>query len=476
MAARTTRTDARPRPAASVTRRELLRAALAGFGALSLPGLLRLRAEAPAPAAAQTAVLLVWLRGGCSHLDTYDPKPDAPAEYRGPFAPLATRTPGLRLTELLPLHARAAHRFAVLRSLAHTGGGHPAGSLQVLSGDPDAQDKQGPAYPDFMGVATHLRPSRGALPAYVGVNPVSRYDGFQIAGPAYLGPGYEPFAVTGDPNAPDFRVPNIGLGDSWQAARLRERAALRQKFDALRRDLDRSGALEAADRFEGQALELLTSPAAARAFDLGRESDRVRDRYGRNQWGQQLLLARRLVEVGVGVVTTTLDGPLCGRVGNWDDHAVNHHVFDALRYRAPFFDRAVSALIEDVYDRGLDRRVLVIVTGEFGRTPRISYVASSGGGVASGAAGTVQPGRDHWPRACSMLWAGGGLRTGQVIGATDGRGEDVVQRRVGPQDFLATVYRHLGIDSERATIQDATGRPVPIVRDGTPIPELLPAS
>ncbi len=477
MADRVPRTGSSWRCHRGETRRELLRAGLAGFGALSLPALLRLRAEAATPrAGAPTAVILVWLRGGASHLDTYDPKPDAPAEYRGPYAPLATRTPGLRLTELLPLHARASHRFAVLRSLAHTGGGHPAGSLQVLSGDPDAQDKQRPAYPDFMSVATHLRPAhRGALPAYVGVNPVARYDGFQIAGPAYLGPAYEPFAVMGDPNSPAFSVPNIGLRGDGQGARLRERAALRETFDALRRDIDRSGAMEAMDRFEGQALELLTSPAAARAFDLSQESARVRDRYGRNQWGQQLLLARRLVEAGVGVVTTTLDGPLCGRVANWDDHAVNHHVFDALRYRAPFFDRAVSALIEDVYDRGLDRRVLVVVTGEFGRTPRISYVASSGGGVASGAAGTVQPGRDHWPRACSMLWAGGGIRTGQVIGATDQRGEDVVQRRVGPQDFLATVYRHLGIDHEQATIRDFTGRPVPIVRDGTPIRELLPA-
>src|SRR5262249_35033937 len=216
-------------------------------------------------------------------------------------------------------------------------------------------------------------------------------------------------------------------------------------------------------------------PEAARAFDLAREPARVRERYGRNQWGQQLLLARRLAEAGVGVITTTLDGPLCGRVANWDDHAVNHHVFDALKYRAPFFDQAVSALVERVYGRGLDRRVLVVVTGEFGRTPRIPYAASSGGGVASAAAGTSQPGRDHWPRANSMLWAGGGIAGGQVIGATDKRGEDVVRRRVGPHDFLATVYRHLGIDHEKVALPDFSGRPIPIVRDGKPIPELLPA-
>src|SRR5213595_3091655 len=187
--------------------------------------------------------------------------------------------------------------------------------------------------------------------------------------------------------------------------------------------------MRAIDDFEAQALSLLTSPGAREAFDLSREPDRIRDLYGRNQWGQQCLMARRLVEAGVEIITTTFDGPLCGRVANWDDHAVNHNVFDALKFRAPYFDQAVSALIEDVYARGLDRRVLVIVTGEFGRTPRISHVSSSGGGVASGPAGTVQPGRDHWPLANSMIWAGGGMRAGQVIGATDRRGEHVTDHR-----------------------------------------------
>jgi hypothetical protein len=226
------------------------------------------------------------------------------------------------------------------------------------------------------------------------------------------------------------------------------------------------------DRHQALALDLLTSPSAARAFDLNREDPRVRDHYGRHAWGQQCLMARRLVEAGVDLVTTTLDGRLCGRVANWDDHAVNHHVFDALRSRAPYFDQAVSALIEDVYARGLDRRVLVVVTGEFGRTPRVSYAASSGGGVASAPAGTVQPGRDHWPRANSMVWAGGGIETGRVVGATDRRGEDVTERLVGPHDFLSTVYRHLGIDYERVTIPDRLGRPIPLVTRGRAIPEL----
>src|SRR6185503_972035 len=171
-----------------------------------------------------------------------------------------------------------------------------------------------------------------------------------------------------------------------------------------------------------------------------------------NPWGQQCLMARRLVEAGVDIVATEFDGPLCGLVQNCDDHAVNQHVFDALKFRLPTLDQAVSALVEDIYARGLDQRVMVVVTGEFGRTPRISYVASSGEGVASAPAGTVQPGRDHWPRANTMLWAGGGIQTGQVIGATDRRGEDPIERRVGPHDFLATIYRHLGIDAEKVAI------------------------
>ena len=458
-------------------RRKFLRIGLAGFGSLSLPGLMRLRSAAAAPSTERTAVILVWLRGGASHLDTFDPKPAAPSDYRGPFEPIATQTPGLFISELLPRHAKLSNKFAVLRSMAHTGGGHPAGSLQLHAGDPDAQDKLKPVYPDFMSVAHYLRSGvPRSLPNYVGVNPVVRYDNFTIAGPGYLGSSYEPFAVTGDPNNPGFEVPNIGLKDGRQSERLLERIGLRKQLDQLRREVDRSDLMRAMDVYETQALDLLTSAESARAFDLNQEPAEIRDRYGRNQWGQQCLMARRLVEAGVDIVTTMFDGALCGRVANWDDHAVNHHVFEANKFRAPVFDQAVTALIEDVYARGLDKRVLVIVTGEFGRTPRISYVASSGGGVASASAGTVQPGRDHWPQANSMIWAGGGIQTGQVIGGTDRRGEEVVSRRVGPQDFLATIYRHLGIDAEKVAIPDLSGRPIPIVNGGRPIVELGAAS
>lgn len=418
-------------------------------------------------------MILVWLRGGCSHLDTFDPKPLATSDFRGPYQPIDTNVPGINVTELLPRLSLIADKFALLRSMAHTGGGHPAGSLQVLSGDTAAADKTKPIYPDWMTVANYLRtdPSR-RIPNYVAVNPVDRYDSFTIAGSAYLGPAYDPFKVTGDPNRPNFEVPNIGLKDHRQLQRLKRRIALKSNFDRLRSDIDHSGMMQAVDAFEAQALNLLTSPGARVAFDLTREPDRLRDRYGRNQWGQQCLMARRLVEAGVEIISTEFDGPLCGRVANWDDHAVNHHVFEAIKYRAPFFDQAISALIEDIYNRGLDKRVLVIVTGEFGRTPRISHVASSGGGVASRAKGTVQPGRDHWPRANTMLFAGGSIRTGQVIGATDRRGEDPIARRVGPGDFLGTIYHHLGINFEHVAIPNLAGRPIPILSQGQPIPEL----
>jgi uncharacterized protein (DUF1501 family) len=455
-----------------------MRIGLSGFASLSWPGLLRLQAEnAAKPAREKTAVILVWLRGGCSHLDTYDPKPDIGSEYRGPFKTISSKVPGMQLTELIPLQAKIADKFTLVRSMTHTGGGHPAGSLQMLSGDPDPRDKPKPLLPDWMSVANYLRakesPRSNPLPNYVGVNPIVNYDSFTIAGPAYVGAAYSPFSVTGDASRPDFEVPNIGLSDPTKVARLSERVALRRNLDRLERGIDKSGEMNALDQFETQAMTLLTNPQTRNAFDLSKEDARTRDRYGRHQWGQQLLMARRLVESGVEIITSCLDGPQCGRVGNWDDHAVNHHVFDALRFRAGAFDQAVSALIEDVYARGLDKRVLVVVSGEFGRTPKISVAPSSGPGQASAATGVVQPGRDHWPRAFTNLWAGGGIQTGGVIGASDKRGEDVVERAHSPSDFLATIYQHLGIDSAKVTIDDFNGRPTPIVGEGRPIPELM---
>ncbi len=457
-----------------VNRRQVLRAGLTGFTSLTLSGLHRARAEVAATTKnAETAIILVWLRGGQSHLDTFDMKPLAMLDYRGPFTPVDTNVPGIQITELYPRLSQCADRYALLRSVAHNAGGHPAGSLRVLGGDPASADKPTPTYPDWMSIASYLRHNPAQqIPNYVAINPVDRYDAFQIAGPAYLGPSYEPFKVTGDPDKPEFAVPNVGLNDKDARRRLTERSELRRNIDRMRRDIDQTGLMRAYDNFEAQALRLLASPKAARAFDLSLENDKIRDRYGRNRWGQQCLMARRLVEAGVDIVATEFDGPLCGRVANWDDHAVNHHIFEANAHRAPFFDQAISALIEDIYDRGLDKRVMVVVTGEFGRTPRISHVASSGGGVASAPKGTVQPGRDHWPRANTMLFAGGGIQTGQVIGATDARGEDPVSRRVTPYDFLTTIFHHLGFDHVQLGLQDFAGRRNPIFTKGDPIPEL----
>lgn len=462
----------------SGSRRGFLQAGLAGFATLSLPGILRLQAQNTLRASEssgahreKTAVIMVWQPGGLSHIDSYDPKPLSGSEYRGPFGTIPTKTPGMDFTELLPRQAAISDKFTVLRSMRQMAGGHPAGSMQLLSGDPDTRDKPKPRLPDWMSVTNYLRsqegPRQNPLPAYVGVNPPLEYNG-----PAYLGDAYSPFTVHGDPNAPTFSVPNIGLSNPGEVKRLGRRSTLRQNLDTLERAFDQQGELAALDEFEAQAMTLLTNPKTKEAFDLSKEDPRIRDRYGRNSWGQQLLLSRRLVEAGVEVMTTSLSGPLCGRVNNWDDHAVNHNVFEAMRFRADAYDQAVSALIEDIYERGLDKRVLVVVTGEFGRTPKISYAASTGAGDASAPAGTMQPGRDHWPRAYSNIWAGGGIQTGKVIGGTDKRGEDSIERICGPGDFLATIYHHLGIDSSTTLIKDFNGRPTPIVDHGKPIPEL----
>jgi hypothetical protein len=425
-----------------------------------LPELLRLRAGgAPGKSGARTALIVVWLQGGASHLETYDPKPDAPSDIRGPYKAIATRVPGMRISELLPKHAKVADKFALVRSMVHTGFCHQQGNQQMFTGHPELVLKLKPDHPDLFSITHSLRgDSAKGLPGYVGVNPIP------YLGSAYLGPAHEPFAVYGDPNSPDFSVPNIGI-NATQRGRLNRRMALLArlpKSSRVRQSLNQQDF----DGFHAQAHSLLTGRAAARAFDIGREDPKTRDRYGRNTWGQRCLLARRLVEAGIDLVTTSLDGPLCGRVGNWDDHAVNHHIFEAMKKRCLYFDQAVSALIEDLHERGLDRRVMVVVTGEFGRTPRISYEPDSASKVR-------QPGRDHWPSATSLLLSGGGIRGGQVIGATDKLGAFVVHRRVGPRDLLATLYRHLGIDAEHIYVKDESGRPIPILPEGQVIEELL---
>ncbi|MDA1212625.1 MAG: DUF1501 domain-containing protein [Planctomycetota bacterium] len=448
-------------------RREFLRFGLAGFSAMSLPDLLRLRSASGSEKRRRTSIIMVWLPGGASHLETYDPKPDAPAEFRGPYNAIKTSVEGMHISELLPRHAQNAHRFSLLRSVQHSGFCHQQGTQQLLTGHPVLELKQKPDNPDLLAITNLVRhDAQRSLPNYVGVPPIN------YSGAAYIGPTYEPFGVFGDPSSPEFSVPNVGLTDASLKSKLEQRIDLRQRFDRLQRDLDQAGSMRAFDAFESQAMNLLTSNQTKDAFDLSQESDAIKDRYGRNMWGQRCLLARRLVEAGVEIVTTQFDGSLCGRVGNWDDHAVNHNVFEGMKYRAPFYDQAVSTLIEDLAERGLDRDVLV-VTGEFGRTPRISYSPSTGEGIASAPAGTVQPGRDHWPSATSILFAGGGIDPGQVVGATDRRGEGPVDQLVSRGDFLATLYRHLGVDAERIAFNNFSGRPIPILQDGKPIPQLV---
>jgi hypothetical protein len=446
-----------------LSRRGFLQAGLAG---LSLPGLLRLRAEAGvASPRERTAIIALCCHGGISHIDTYDPKPDAPAEFRGPFKPIASKAHGMWLSELLPRHAAIADKFCLLRSLTHEAGCHANGPQRLWTGHYTPQQTWFPDHPDCLAITNYLRcqPKRD-IPNYVGLTTEAWYSPVPALGPAYLGTTYAPFFVLNDPERPGLK--RIGLEGQPEGSRLPQRRQLLEDFDRT----PRSAAMRHMDSFQEQALDIFAGARARRVFDLDQEPARIRDSYGRSAWGQQCLLARRLVENGVDLVTVSLYGNECGpdgmSAGNWDDHAVNAHIFKALAYRAPIFDRCITALIQDLHDRGLDRRVLVIVTGEFGRTPRISYQTGTVSKVS-------QPGRDHWPRAMSILFAGGGIPGGQVIGATNRLGEHPVRREVGPRGFIATIYHHLGVDPLRAHVVDGLGRPVPILPEGSPIPELI---
>jgi hypothetical protein len=284
-------------------------------------------------------------------------------------------------------------------------------------------------------------------------------------GSAGLGPAYLPFVIGGDPNSPGFKVNNLSLAPAIRD-RLDDRRLLLSGLDGLRRDVDNSRLMDSIDKFNQEAINLLTSDKARRAFDISQEHPRIREKYGRHRWGQRALLARRLVEAGTSFVTMQMQNPgISGGIGNWDIHAVNGHLYDDAKARLPVFDKAISALIDDIYQRGLDKKVMVIVAGEFGRTPRINPQKGTSSKV-------MQPGRDHYPGAMSVLVSGGGMQTGQVIGETTAKGVRPKQRRLDPNDLLATVYRFLGIDYD-AMIPDTSGRPVPLIPNGTPIRELL---
>ncbi len=455
------------------SRRAALTTGLLGLGGLGLSDLLRLRearADGSPAASDDTAVIFVWLPGGPPHVDTYDMKPDAPLEIRGAYRPIATNVPGIDVCELLPLHARCADRYSLVRSVTHDFADHGGGHKRFLTGrapkEPTGFVNDAPMAGSWVA---KFRPSgvRG-LPGYTALVDSGRQhvDTFSF-GAAWLGASYTPWIVDGDPSLPAFQVPSLGLSEAMER-RLGDRRTLGSALDRLRRDVDAGASMRAKDDFDARAVDMLTSTAAREAFDLAREPDAVRDRYGRHRFGQRALLARRLVEAGSTFVTVVMEHP-GGEMPsdccyNWDSHAVNCHVFNDLAWRAPFYDQAITALVEDLTARGLDRRVLLVVTGEFGRTPRVENQIGTQTKVH-------QPGRDHWPGAQSILLAGGGFRHGQVIGATDARGAYPKDRPLSPNDVWSTVFRHLGIDQE-ATVPDLAGRPMPILPSGTPIAEL----
>ncbi|MBI3838705.1 MAG: DUF1501 domain-containing protein [Planctomycetia bacterium] len=448
--------------AGPMRRREFLRVGTLAFGGLGLSDLLQVRAASGQPHP-DTTVILFWMWGGPSQLETYDCKPDAPSEYRGPLRPIRSTVPGLDICEVFPLQARLGHRMSLVRSLHHQMSSHNDGSIELLTGktpakeDPTSTAKSN--HPDFGMIASKLRGSpKSGLPAYVGVPRVPF-----MTQPTYLGMTHSGFAA-GDPSQANFHPPNLSLNAGIDGARLDDRRGLVAQLDHYRRGFDLHGAAEATDQFRQQAFQLLTSSAVANAFALDQEKSETRDRYGRHLWGQSCLLARRLAEAGASVITVDALSPVPTNpiYFSWDDHSnplTGWNLEGAMRWRAPFMDQGLSALIEDIYARSLEQKIMVVAVGEFGRTPRLANPQ----GVL---------GRDHWPSAQSAMISGGGLRMGQVIGATTSKAEYPVERPLKPQDLLATMYRHLGIDY-RESINDFTGRPVQILSDGEPIRELI---
>lgn len=443
------------------SRRSFLQAGVLALGGLSLADLLRLRAAAKDESNQDTSIILIWLQGGPSHMETYDLKPEAPLDYRGEMQPIRTTVPGMDVCELLPLHAKVADKFSIIRSISHGFANHAGGAGRFLSGrDPLAPLAPVSQFPTIGTIVSRMKESKNVgVPNYV-ANSNRVYGG----GSSYLGESALPFVVGRDPNAANFSVPNLSISGRLKD-RLDDRVGLLKSFDDMKRGIDLSGSLAAMDKFNDKALSLLTSDKAKRAFDISLEDPKTRDKYGRHKWGQRALLARRLVEAGVSFVTMQMQNPqVTNAIGNWDIHAVNGHLFDDTRARLPIFDRAIAALIDDIHQRDLQRKVMVVVTGEFGRTPRVNPQKGTRSGV-------IQPGRDHWPGAMSVLVSGGGMPAGQVIGSTTAKGAYAKDNKLEPNDLLATMYRFLGIDYNAEFI-DRTGRPMPILPHGQPIAEL----
>jgi hypothetical protein len=451
------------------SRRSFLEAGYLALGGLGLSDLLRSRAaakQANTKISDDTSIILIWLLGGPSHMETYDMKPHAPIDYRGLLNPITTNAPGIDICELLPLHAKVADRFSLIRSITHEKSQHARGSVRFLSGRKTLSVDPVSEFPTVGPIVSRMREHRRVgVPNYV-ASSARAYGG----GSAYLGESAMPFVVGGNPGAAGYSLPNLSLSGALKD-RLGDRVRLLQSFDCLRRDIDTNGSMASMDEINQQALSLLTSDKARKAFDLTKESEATRDRYGRHKWGQRALLARRLVEAGTSFVTMGMSNPDVTKdqrkrtAGNWDIHAINGDLYYDMGLRLPHFDRAVSALVEDIYQRGLDKKVMLIVAGEFGRTPRIT---TKPGTISK----VMQPGRDHWPGAMSVLVSGGGAPMGQVIGATTPKGEYPSDNKLDPNDLLATIYRFLGIDPNHEFL-DRSGRPMPILPHGNPIAELI---
>ncbi len=414
-----------------IARRSFLKAGFLGLGGLSLPEVLRLRAASANDAAADAkAVIFVELAGGPSQFETYDPKPHAPVEYRGEFGVVATNIPGVMFSELMVQQAKVMDKLSIVRSVHHQSNSHDPSSHLSQTGyykrGPKGGRSSADTMPCFGSVIAKVRGSNvSGLPAYVAV-PNTMRNGYA----AYLGKSYNPFETVADPGKPNFKVPNLSLGSGLTDARFDDRRGLLSTLDSQRRLLDLEGSSTAVDQFREQSFELVTGTRARAAFDIQAEADTLRDSYGRNSTGQSLLMARRLVEAGVTCVTV--------RVTGWDDHT---KLARGLRQRGPAYDRGMAALVGDLYERGLNDQVLVVAMGEFGRTPRYNDNA----------------GRDHWGAVMSVLLAGGGLQPG-IVGASNSRGEVPAAAAYRPENVLAMIYRHLGIDPH-LTFNDFAGRP-----------------
>ena len=429
----------------NINRRSFLQLGVPVLG-LGLADLLKIPASAAeaTKSTSNKSIIVIWTNGGLSQQDTYDMKPAASAEYRGMYSPIATTVPGISITERFPLQARMMQHMSLVRSVYHDNGIHAPSAHWMLTGRfGPTLARSAPQHPGFGSVISRALGAREPqMPAYV---TVPKSEGFGYQGSVYLGKAYDPLEAGADPNAKDFQIPNLSLPDGLKLASVQSRRKLLKKFDTLRRDVDSTGVLEGLDTFKAQALDMVTGERVRKAFDINAEDPRVRDRYGRHTYGQSTLLARRLIEAGSRCVTVN--------TSYWDHH---DDIEKGLEAQLPPLDAAIATLIEDLELRGMLDDVLVLCAGEFGRTPLING----------------NTGRDHWANCFSVMLAGGGLKGGQIIGASEKRGGGVLERGVTPFDLLATIYHTLGIPLE-THYNDGNGRPTSIVEAGQPIRELI---